>query len=117
MDKGLQAAEEAERLKKLMGSLRYLFRNSYSVLDFSVLVTKPMKWDSAETVFGRGWVLGWHLCAIPGSKSLHPKVSELKSYLRSSPRSDVPLHTVEGKLCLPVLLYFLWFGIGTENVS
>ena len=92
MSKVLQASEEGGRIKRLMGALRYLYRNSFLARNIGFCFI-PIRWTRSQKK-ALGALKFEHLmhpaAVSPGETSMHPKVSELKGLLRPSPRSKVP---------------------------
>ena len=88
----VQAAQEASRCKKLIGALRYLYRNSFSakhiwfmyILFVWCYFTRPSFYC----------VLCDCSTSLSGKASHHPRVTELKSFLEPSPSAATWLASI-----------------------
>ena len=91
MEKTAQAGEEGSRVKRLMGSLRYLYRNSALTTIHTHGFTFLILFESNRIQHFKAkcfWVqMGYGFQNRPGESSLSPRVTVLKGYLQPSPRS------------------------------
>lgn len=89
-----QAGDEATRVKKLMGALRYLYRNSsfgFDIMVVSIFNFLKLGFQKLGVTCVHGVIFLCPQNTHKGENSFHPRVSELKQMLKPSPRSDVPL--------------------------